>query len=96
VKIEEMIDWVVEEVKNVPDTILNDNFTVLAIEGILSMLNGEGCQELGLLCELTASSDTVILQVVLEDVQKLAGRIMQKWWKLHGLPKGLGLPTPQP
>jgi hypothetical protein len=29
----------------VPDTVwwLNDNFTVLGIEGILNMLNGEGC-----------------------------------------------------
>jgi hypothetical protein len=40
---------VVEEVKTEPDTIwqLNDNFTVLAIEGVLNMLNNEGCQELG-------------------------------------------------
>jgi hypothetical protein len=45
--IEEMIDWVVEEVKTVPDTIwqLNDNFIILGIEGILNMLNSEGCQE---------------------------------------------------
>jgi hypothetical protein len=32
-KVEEMIDWVVREVKAVPDTVwrLNDNFTVLGI-----------------------------------------------------------------
>jgi hypothetical protein len=44
-----MIDWVVGEVKAVLDTVwqLNDNFTVLGIEGILSMLNHEGYQELG-------------------------------------------------
>jgi hypothetical protein len=48
VKVEEMIDWVVGEVKVVPDTIwqLNDNFAILGIEGVLNMLNGEGCQEL--------------------------------------------------
>jgi hypothetical protein len=44
-KVEEIIDWVVGEVKVVPDTVwrLNDNFTILGIEGVLNMLNGEGC-----------------------------------------------------
>jgi hypothetical protein len=44
-----MINWVVGEVKAVLDTVwrLNDNFTILGIEGVLSMLNDEGCQELG-------------------------------------------------
>jgi uncharacterized coiled-coil protein SlyX len=38
-KVEEMTDWVVGEVKAVPDTVwrLNDNFTILGIEGVLSM-----------------------------------------------------------
>jgi hypothetical protein len=45
-KVEEMIEWVVGEVKAVPNTVwrLNDNFTILGIEGVLNMLNGEGCQ----------------------------------------------------
>jgi hypothetical protein len=44
VKVEEMIDWVVGEVKAVSNTAwrLNENFVVLGIEGILNMLNGEG------------------------------------------------------
>jgi predicted nucleic acid-binding Zn-ribbon protein len=44
VKVEEMIDWVVGEVKAVSNTVwrLNENFVVLGIEGILNMLNGEG------------------------------------------------------
>jgi hypothetical protein len=48
-KIEEMIDWVAGKVKTMSDIVrqLNDNFIVLGIEGILNMLNGEGCQELG-------------------------------------------------
>jgi hypothetical protein len=43
VKVEEMIDWVVREMKAMPDTIwwLNDNFAVLGIEGILNILNDE-------------------------------------------------------
>jgi hypothetical protein len=44
-KVEKMIEWVAGEVKTVPDTVwqLNDNFTVLAVEGVLNMLNNEGC-----------------------------------------------------
>jgi hypothetical protein len=41
---------------------------MLAVEGILSMLNNEGCQELGHLHELAASSDAAVLQNVLEDL----------------------------
>jgi hypothetical protein len=45
------------------DTIwqLNDNFTILSIEGILSMLNGEGFQELGRLHDLAASCEAAVL-----------------------------------
>jgi hypothetical protein len=52
-----MIDWVVREVKAVPDTVwqLNDNLTILGIEGVLNMLNGEGCPELGWLHDLAGS-----------------------------------------
>jgi hypothetical protein len=50
------------EVKTVPDTTwqLNDNFTVLGIEGILNMLNGKGCQELGQLHDLATSRDAAV------------------------------------
>jgi hypothetical protein len=46
------------------------------------MLNGEGCQELNQLCDLAASQDIAVLKDVPEDVYRLAGRIVQKWWKL--------------
>jgi hypothetical protein len=74
-KVEEVIDWIVREVKVVPDTIwrLNDNFTILGTKGVLSMLNGEGCQELGRLHDLASSRDTVVLEDVPEDVHKLTG-----------------------
>jgi hypothetical protein len=41
---------------------LNDNFVVLAIEGVLNMLYNEGCQE------LAASNDTAVLQDIPENV----------------------------
>jgi hypothetical protein len=53
------------------------------------MLNGEGCQELDRLRDLAASHDAAVLQDVPEDMQKLAGQIVQKWWKPHGLPEAL-------
>jgi hypothetical protein len=53
------------------------------------MLNDEGCQELGRLRDLVASHDVVVLQDVPEDVRKLAGWIVRKWWKSHGLPEAL-------
>jgi hypothetical protein len=44
-KVEEMIDWVAEDVKAVPDIVwqMNEAFTVLGIKGVLNMLNSEGC-----------------------------------------------------
>jgi hypothetical protein len=66
-KVEEMIDWVTEEEKAVPHTVrwLNDNFTVLGIEGILNMLNDEGCQELGQHRDLAASRGSSALEIFL-------------------------------
>jgi hypothetical protein len=54
VKVEEMIKWVAKEVKTVPDTVwqLNNNFIILDVEGVLNMLNNEGCQQLGRLRKL--------------------------------------------
>jgi hypothetical protein len=78
-------------VKAVPDIVwwLSDNFTVLGIEGVLNMLNSEGCQELYRLRDLAASCDAAVLEDVLEDMHRLAGQIVQRWWKPHGLPEAL-------
>jgi hypothetical protein len=74
-KLEEMIDWVVGEEKAMLDTVwwLNNNFTILGIEGVLNMLNGEGCQELNQLRNLAASRDAAILEGIPMDVHKLVG-----------------------
>jgi hypothetical protein len=57
----------------VPDTVwlLNDNFVILAVEGILSMLNSEGCQELSSLCGLGGSNDAIVLQGVPKDAETI-------------------------
>jgi hypothetical protein len=84
-KVEEMIDLVALEVKAMPDTIwrLNDNFTILGIEGVLNILNGEGCQD------LTMSRGASALENVPDDLHKLAGWIMRRWWKPYGLPEAV-------
>jgi hypothetical protein len=53
------------------------------------MLNGEGCRELDRLRCLAASHDATILEDVPEDVHKLVGRIVRRWWKPHSLPEAL-------
>jgi hypothetical protein len=65
-----------------------NNFIILAIKVVLNMLNVTGCQELSHLCGL-APSDASIMQNVPTDVQRLAGRLVQKWWKIQGLPVAL-------
>jgi hypothetical protein len=53
------------------------------------MLNDEGCQELICLHDLAGFYDVVVLEDVPEDVHKLAGQIVRKWWKPQGLPEAL-------
>jgi hypothetical protein len=53
------------------------------------MPNDEGCQELGRLHDLATSHDATVLEDVPEDMHKLVGWIMWRWWKPHGLPKAL-------
>jgi hypothetical protein len=69
-KVEKMINWVAGEVQTMPITIwqLNNNFGILAIEGILIMLNKEGCQKLSHLRGLATSSDASVLQDIPDDV----------------------------
>jgi hypothetical protein len=91
VKVEDLINWVGEEVKAMPRTLwqLNDNFVVVAVEGVLNMLQGTGYPELPQLRELAASSNVSIVEDIPADVQRLAGRLIRKWWKNHGLPEAL-------
>jgi hypothetical protein len=42
---------------------------------------------LGQLRDLATSCDAVVLEDVPEDVHKLAGQIVRRWWKPHGLPQ---------
>jgi hypothetical protein len=61
----------------------------LGIEGVLNMLKGKGCQELSQLRDLAASHDATVLEDVPVDVHMLAGWIVRRWWKPHGMPEAL-------
>jgi hypothetical protein len=76
--VEEMLNWVAKEVKAALDTVwlLNDNFIILGIEGVLNMLNGKGCRELTQLRDLATSRDITILEDLPDDVHRLAGQIV--------------------
>jgi hypothetical protein len=89
--VDEMFDCIVGEVIAVMDTIwrLNDNFIVFSIKGVLSMLNGKGCQEMGQLHDLVGSCDAMVLENVPDDVHKLADQIVRRWWKPHGFQEDL-------
>jgi hypothetical protein len=91
VEVEEMLNWVAKEVKAALDMVwlLNDNFIILGIEGVLNMLNGKGCQELTQLRDLATSRDITILEDLPDDVHRLVGQIVRKWWKQQGLPEDL-------
>jgi hypothetical protein len=90
-KVEELIDWVVGKVRSVSDTVWqqNDNFVVLAIEGVLNMLNDAGCQELSQLHRLATSNDASVIENIPSAVRKLVRRLVRRWWKNHGLPVAL-------
>jgi hypothetical protein len=53
------------------------------------MLNDEGCKKLSWLRDLAGCRDAVVLEDVPENVHKLAGQIVRKWWKPHCLPEAL-------
>jgi hypothetical protein len=68
---------------------LNDNFIMLAIEGVLSMLHGTDCQQLPKLRELAVPSNVSVIEDVPVEVRKLVGHLVQRWWNGHGLPEAL-------
>jgi hypothetical protein len=71
--IDDYIDWFEEEVKVVQGVI----FVVLAIEGVLNMLQSSSCQELSALLDLATLSDASIVSNVPVEVQKIVGCLVR-------------------
>jgi hypothetical protein len=89
--VEDYISWFEEELKVVPGVVgqLNDQFVVLSSEGVLNKLYSPDCQELLILHDLATSSDASVVEDVPGEVQKIAGCLVRRWWKNHGLPEAL-------
>jgi hypothetical protein len=89
--IRDIVKWFEGEVKSIPETFtqLNKNSVALALAGMLRMLHESGCEHLSMLSSLASSSDTSLLDEIPTEVQKIAGRLVHKWWTDHGLPEAL-------
>jgi hypothetical protein len=86
--IDSKIMWFDNEIKALPATIAKaiKNFVCYAVVGILRMLYDNGCDHIEGLQTVMASYDASILQHLSEELTKLTGRLVKKWWMKHGLP----------
>jgi hypothetical protein len=77
-----------EENKALPTAIAkeNKNSVYYCLVGILQMLYEIGCGHVEGLQAVMASCDASILEDLLDEIAKLTGRIVKKWWTEHGLP----------
>jgi hypothetical protein len=85
----EIIAWFEKEIQALPDVIVkaNKNFLVYCLVGVLKMLQGHAnwshINGLGTIMNLC---DASIQDEVLDDIAKLAARIVKRWWSSYGLP----------
>jgi hypothetical protein len=62
-------------------------FLVYCLVGVLKKLHGHAkCCHVDGLDAIMSSCDASILYEIPDDIAKLAGRIVRRWWSLHGLP----------
>jgi hypothetical protein len=83
-----IIDWFKGEIQTLSGTFAeaNKNITCFAVAGILKMLEETGCERVPELRRLAASSDASLLKEIPEDIRKIAGKLVRRWWTHHGLP----------
>jgi hypothetical protein len=83
-----IIDWFKEEAQTLPITFAygNKNISYFIVAGILKMLAGVGCEHISELWKLAVLSDASLLPEILEDIGKIAGKLVRRWWMNHGLP----------
>jgi hypothetical protein len=65
----------------------NKNFVCYAIVGVLRMLYDSSCEHLEGLQSVMAVCDASILEDLPQELSKLTGRIVKRWWARHGLPE---------
>jgi hypothetical protein len=79
----DVVTWFEGEVKSLLGTFAqaNKNFACFATAGVLRLLQEFSCEHLLRLHPLAGSSDVSLL--IPTEVQKLAGRLVRKWWSEH-------------
>jgi hypothetical protein len=85
-----IINWFMGEIQALPDffTEANKNISCFAMAGsILKMLEVSGCGHVSELWPMAVSSDASVLRDILEDIKKITGRLVRRWWTNHGLPE---------
>jgi hypothetical protein len=83
-----VIGWFDEEIQALPTAVIkaNKNFLCYCIAGVLRMLYENGCSHVDELQTLMNSCNASILDDIPEEIGRLAGRIVWKWWATYGLP----------
>jgi hypothetical protein len=64
----------------------NENITCFMLVGVFKMLAGVECEHLPELKKLALSCDALILHDVMNDIGRIAKKLMKNWWTNHGLP----------
>jgi hypothetical protein len=86
--ISNIIRWFDNEIKALLATIVkvNKNFVCYAFVGVLRMLYDNSCDHIEGLQSIMASCDSSILQDLPEELTKLMGQLLKKWWTEQGMP----------
>jgi hypothetical protein len=82
-----IIGWFDNEIKALPGIIAkaNTNFVCYAVVGVLGMLYDNGCDHIEGLQTIMGSSDASILEDPSEELTKLIGHLVKKWWIEHSM-----------
>jgi hypothetical protein len=80
--------WFDNEIEVLPATVAKENnfFVCYAVVGILWMLYDNSCDHIEGLQSIMATCDASKLYDLPEELSKLTGRLVKKWWMEHGLP----------
>jgi hypothetical protein len=83
-----VIRWFDKDIQALPTAItkVNKNFLSYCITGVLRMHYENDCGHVEQLQTIMNSCGASILGDIPEEIGKLAGRIVSKWWVTHGLP----------
>jgi hypothetical protein len=85
----EIVEWFDKEIQALPSTItkVNMNFLCYCLAGVLRMLRkNANYDHLEGLEVIMNSCDAPLLNDIPDEIAKLSGHIVRRWWSLHGLP----------